>query len=338
MAGSEPADTRVEPRRRTTRAVQTGSGNGGATPAAVAAPGPGTGDGERASEEPSPRKTIGHPGEEVLALAFGGGGFDTAMQLGVVHALVVSESRPPHAVVGISAGAIHAVALADVLQAGADAEDREKKLGRPTNRASKTRRQAQLKRLGELLEEFELCRDTLLRATLPDTYETKVARALEPLRSPIHLAPEREHRLEETEARAGLTRLMNHVFDIRLRVSTLTVAVRYILGIRAAGEERNPALRAWRIVYRWAWLYLLAWFNLFHLAPFVGRLIWAILVGKPPGRRGTTTGKIIQSTWARGLSRALVYMFWLLPTAMLLVLALLLIPLLELLRQARDFY
>ncbi len=338
MAGSEPAGTRVEPRRRTTRAAQTGSAIEGARAAAVAEPGPETGDGARASKAPSPRKTIGRAGEEVLALAFGGGAFDTAMQLGVVHALVVSESRPPDAVAGISAGAIHAVALADVLQAGADAEEREKKSGRSTLSPSLARRQAQLKRLGELVEEFELCRDTLLRATLPDAYETRAVRALEPLQSPIQFDKERAHRREEAEARAGLTRLMNHLLDVRVRISTLTVAVRYILGIRAAVEEPNPVLRVLHILYRWAWLYLLAWINVFHLAPIVGRLTWAASVGEPPRRRGTTTGKIVQWSWVRAVWRVLVYLFWLMPTAILLVLALLGIPSLAFFRWARGRY
>ena len=51
------------------------------------------------------------------ALAFPGGGFDTAMQLGVAHAILVARGVPPDYVVGISAGALNATALAEILQA-----------------------------------------------------------------------------------------------------------------------------------------------------------------------------------------------------------------------------
>jgi predicted acylesterase/phospholipase RssA len=42
------------------------------------------------------------------------------MQLGVIHALMVSRAKAPDVVVGVSAGAFNAVALADILQAGSD--------------------------------------------------------------------------------------------------------------------------------------------------------------------------------------------------------------------------
>src|SRR6266699_4286144 len=61
--------------------------------------------------------SIGRPGKPIRVLAFAGGGFDTAMQLGVVHALLVSRARAPDIVIGCSAGAVSAVALAEVLQA-----------------------------------------------------------------------------------------------------------------------------------------------------------------------------------------------------------------------------
>jgi len=53
---------------------------------------------------------LGKPGQPVRALAFSGGLFDTAMQLGVAHALLVSRAEPPDIAVGVSTGAVNAVA------------------------------------------------------------------------------------------------------------------------------------------------------------------------------------------------------------------------------------
>jgi predicted acylesterase/phospholipase RssA len=50
--------------------------------------------------------------------AFAGGALDTVIQLGITHALLVSKGKAPDVVAGVSAGAINAVALAEILQAG----------------------------------------------------------------------------------------------------------------------------------------------------------------------------------------------------------------------------
>ncbi len=52
-------------------------------------------------------------------ISFPGAGFDTVMQMGVVHALLVTRRKAPDMVGGISVGAITATALAEVLQANA---------------------------------------------------------------------------------------------------------------------------------------------------------------------------------------------------------------------------
>ncbi|HKB16268.1 MAG TPA: patatin-like phospholipase family protein, partial [Planctomycetota bacterium] len=294
--------------------------------------------GTRAEESPAGDRPIGRAGGEVLALAFGGGGFDTALQLGVAHALVVSESRPPDAVAGISVGAIHAVALADVLQKGADSEAREQARRRSGLPIPEVRRRAQLKRLGELLEEFECSREVLLRATLPDAYEVNVAKALQPLRSPVHFPEEREHRREETEARMGLTRLLNHLLDIHLRVSTLTIAARRILGIRAAAEERSFLARERTRMGGEFWLYVLAWANLFRLAPIVGRLLLAVARGKPPDAEQTTAGSIVLWPWWRAFLRGLLYAIDVAVTALVLLLCIPFSVVHNLLRVPRFLY
>ena len=64
------------------------------------------------------QELIGKPGQPVRVLAFSGGLFEAAMQLGTVHALLVSRAEPPEVVAGMSTGAINAVAAAEILQAG----------------------------------------------------------------------------------------------------------------------------------------------------------------------------------------------------------------------------
>ncbi|MBD3854731.1 MAG: patatin-like phospholipase family protein, partial [Acidobacteria bacterium] len=56
--------------------------------------------------------TIGRDGCAVRAINFAGGGFDSIMQLGVIHALLVIQGRAPDVVVGLSSGSVPAAALA----------------------------------------------------------------------------------------------------------------------------------------------------------------------------------------------------------------------------------
>ena len=67
-----------------------------------------------------PLGPIGKDGLPIRAVAFSSGGFDTAMQLGLVHAILTIQGKAPDAAVGCSAGAVNAVALAEILQAGID--------------------------------------------------------------------------------------------------------------------------------------------------------------------------------------------------------------------------
>jgi len=59
----------------------------------------------------------------IRVLNFSGGGFDSVMQLGVAHALIVRGGKAPDVVVGFSAGAIGGAALAEILQAGKPEND-----------------------------------------------------------------------------------------------------------------------------------------------------------------------------------------------------------------------
>src|SRR5690349_4906691 len=71
-----------------------------------------------AAAAPAPPNAIQSSGQRLRALSFAGGGADTVNQFGFTHALLVAKAQPPDLVAGISAGAINAVMLAEILQAG----------------------------------------------------------------------------------------------------------------------------------------------------------------------------------------------------------------------------
>lgn len=170
-------------------------------------------------------RLIGEEGQVVRCFAFAGGGLDTIMQLGVVHALMVSGRRAPDVVVGISAGAVNAVTLAEVLQAG-------------KNLPPQAARAAQVTCFRKLLKEYQEAPGVMIRSLLPDPYEIGFRSALRPIELPIHQQPEREERAAALQTRAGLIRLFNGLFKLRITVGTVTRAVRYGLGLREAAEIR----------------------------------------------------------------------------------------------------
>src|SRR5262249_24662137 len=112
-------------------------------------------------------RPVGRPRRPVRALAFSGGGYDPALQLGVTHALLVSRGKAPDVVVGVSAGAANAVALAEILQAGGPARGHEKLL-------------AQVSRFRQVLEAFREAPGSLLRSVLPDPYPIAAPNPLPP--------------------------------------------------------------------------------------------------------------------------------------------------------------
>src|SRR5258708_617056 len=126
-----------------------------------------------------PRTIVGTAGEPVRALAFAGGVFDAAMQLGTVHALLVSGSAPPDMVVGISSGAINAVAVAEILQAGNAAEPEHDQV------------EAKVARFREVLEAYRQSPEDVLAAFLPDVYQIDAEAPLKPTELPIYKKAER---------------------------------------------------------------------------------------------------------------------------------------------------
>lgn len=248
---------------------------------------------KRSALDPSSR--IGKPGEVVRAITFAGGGFDTAMELGVVHALLVSQSRAPDAVVGVSAGAINAAVLAQVMQAGAEhePEDWARATEEEKVRAHRARTAARVRRFRELLGELERAPSELTDELLPDAYQINSQEPLRPTDSPVFLARERKARLDAVGNRSGLIKLYNDVLGFGVTVSTLTRVVRRILGLRASAEV-GTRLGRWAVKALEGWrLWILVGTNLVWLAPVLTRLIKAYFFPRRREPQGATAGALI---------------------------------------------
>jgi predicted acylesterase/phospholipase RssA len=182
--------------------------------------------------------------QRLRALAFAGGGFDTIMQMGVVHALLVSRGKAPDHVVGISAGAVNAAALAEVLQEGAGLAPDERLVARA-------------RRLRAILDTYLELPRSFGNAALPDAFEVNAKRPLKPLELPIHLPDERKSRAAASRSKAGLIRLFNDILSIDLTVGAATRVIRRILAFRQAEELPRPAPARDTIVFNSVFLWLL---------------------------------------------------------------------------------
>ncbi|HZF10480.1 MAG TPA: patatin-like phospholipase family protein [Thermoanaerobaculia bacterium] len=228
--------------------------------------------------EESPTPATGRPGRRCRALAFAGGGFDTATQLGVAHALLVARGVAPDYVAGISAGAVNAAALAEILQAGDDLPADE-------------RREAQVVTLRRFLASYEELPAELLRSIFPDTFEINAAKPLKPVELPIHFDRERQGRDTANQARAGLIRLLNRLCEVRLPVQAIALIANRVLHFVAATEEVSWGRRLWTR----AWTLGSLWGTGFRyadgLGPTAGALAWAALAGAPRETTGFEQGR-----------------------------------------------
>ena len=217
-------------------------------------------------------------GEEEDTSADGGfrafaftGSFDAVVQLGVIHALLVSSGKAPDAVVGLSGGAVNAAALAEILQAG-DA-------------------QAQVDKLRKFLDSYLRLPGELARSIFPDAFEINANQPLKPLELPIHFKEEREDRNQASRARWGLIYAMNRLFGLRITVRDLALVTNRILAIVAA-TDCPPLLRSWHrtrhIVILW-WKSLRFWV----LAPLFWSLLMAAMIGPNTRQRGSTAGQLL---------------------------------------------
>jgi predicted acylesterase/phospholipase RssA len=212
------------------------------------------------SECRSEPRNLGGPGKTLRVYTFSGGGFNSAMQLGVVHAFLTADYERPDLVTGVSAGAISAVALADILQAG-------------RNGPVAAKHSAQVARFRQVLEAYREGPLQLLMAQLPDGYETNARQATENLQLPIHLVAEREGREQAQRAESGLIRLLNEVLAIDLPVRQAVLLIRIALGMREAREYSRPGL----LLYERAIFYWRLVRNIHHLSLPIGRVVLLLL-------------------------------------------------------------
>ncbi len=157
--------------------------------------------------------------------SFPGSGFDTVLQMGVVHALLVTRRRAPEMVAGMSVGAITAAVFGDILHTGADSTASETEI-----------EESRVARFNELLEAFRNAPNTVLKGFFPDALETNSAHALKPVELPRHFQEERESRQAAVASRTGLIRLFDHLLRVRVSVKLVAQLLRVLMGWNAAAE------------------------------------------------------------------------------------------------------
>lgn len=172
------------------------------------------------------RQFIGGKDDVVDVYAFRGGAtIDSVFQLGVAHAHVVSNLPLPKLIVGLSTGAVHAAATAEILQAFAELE-----------RGGDGKREAALHRFREILYAYQDFATDLQGTAMPDAFEADAGRSLQPNPQAIHFGAERESREEALRARSGLIALINDLFAQTITIRTLTRVTRAVAGLIATAE------------------------------------------------------------------------------------------------------
>ncbi len=248
---------------------------------------------------------IGKPGETVHTIAFSSGGINTVMHLGVTHALLVIQGKAPDAVVGVSAGALSATAMADVFQAALGPEGAPQDSDAANEQLERDRQIARTLKLRKILEAYQSAPGELARAFFPDTLQVEAQQPLRPLELPIHNKAERIGRGEELTAHQGFINLFNHLLGLRISLATITRLARRYLGFLAAAEIRSwlgkRAARHFEIARLWA----LVAVNLPRAAWIAPKLLLPVFVARKPKQAGATAaGIIFKPRWTRPIRLA----------------------------------
>ena len=222
---------------------------------------------------------IGLPDQPIYGFAFGGGAFDTTMYLGVVHALLVSERRAPDIVLGVSAGALAATALAEVLRAGSNLSSPQKIV------------EARVARFREFLNAYRDAPGELRRAFMPDLFELTGRAPLATMNSPLHCNVERNDRQRYLQSLSGLTNLINDLLSLHVDVHYLVQALYRWLNLAGAGNQSSAIKRWWCTTINFAGVLFGAFFNLWRLTPFMATCL------RPKGvLKGQSASRLI-SVW-----------------------------------------
>ncbi len=236
--------------------------------------------------------------------SFPGAGFDTVLQMGVVHALLVTRRQAPDMVAGLSVGAITAAVLGDVLTTESGSGKPEKEI-----------EEAQVARFNELLEAFRNAPTTVLKGFFPDPLETNSSHALKPVELPRHFQEEREGRGVAVASRTGLIRLFDHVLRVKVTVKLIAQMTRVRMGWNASAEMTMIARwrkRAYLLIKLW-WLVAR---NIFALAMpvslFAGVQLKDILgIKAEKAAAGVEAGHIIfnRGAWFRQARDLVIWLF-----------------------------
>lgn len=240
-----------------------------------------------ADENPALPSVIGTPGEPIRILSLSGGGLSTAMQLGVVHALLVARRRAPDMVIGSSAGSIHAVALAEIYQAG-------RGLSGAARWAARTAKFRELHRAfldapGELLQKYT-----------PDPLQVRIEKPLRPQDRPVLTKLERDHRASAVGSRAGFMNLYDTILRMRVPISDIVLAIRRCLGIRQAANLPGKRHRWPAVIAEGFQLWILVGRNLWRIAPLVEPALKAAPIGDSTNTNGSTAAGILFRSRAWG--------------------------------------
>ena len=217
------------------------------------------------SDSAAERHPIGNRDEYVRAMSFSGSGFDSIMQLGVAHALLVIRGKAPDVVVGVSAGAIQATALVEILGEGDD-ENLARLQGQRESpgmsadldgEAYGAVLAARVRRFREFLSAYYKAPEKLVRDAWPNAYQIDAHDPLHPLWAPRFRRQERMSRKEDVRRKAGLVRLYNDLLRVHIPIGTVVRLARRILGYRAADElpfwlkiveKTREAVRTWILI------------------------------------------------------------------------------------------
>ncbi len=230
-------------------------------------------------------------------VSFPGAGLDTVLQMGVIHALLVTRRKAPDMVAGISVGAITAAALGEVFHAsagaGASAEEDE---------------EVRVVRFSELLEAFRNAPSTVLKSFFPDPLETNTAHALKPVELPRHFKEERDSRQESVAGRTGLIRLFNHLIRLPVSVKVFAQLCRVLMGWRAVSEAdwQGRWIVRGRLVARLWWIVARNIYSLSMPTSLIARvgLSEILRVNGKAHSQGVEAGHIMFDRWV------LIRRFW----------------------------
>jgi len=231
-------------------------------------------------------ETIGQDNGTLRVLNFSGGGFASVMQLGVTHALLVNQGRPPDVVVGVSAGAIQATALAETLRADV----------LPDGDISSEKYEDIL---GKRVEQFRKFSDACFNApksivdsVVPDAYQIDSLEPLAAMRLPRLSKDERDERENWISRKTGLVRLYNDLLSIDLPFGAIARIVRRGLGIASASAIASKLKRRVVQFVEAMRLWLVLGTELRRLAPVLP-IAMRPLTGGAEKIRHSTAGSII---------------------------------------------